>query len=117
MASRNHYPAIDVLESLSRLMPEVTDDEHRQAAHTVRVLLAAYRDHEDLISIGAYRRGSNPLVDVSLEMQETIQGFLRQQVAQGATLADSRQALIELHRNAVQRLAAAKKSRESRVES
>jgi FliI/YscN family ATPase len=108
MASRNHYPAIDVLESLSRLMPEVTDDEHRQAAHTVRVLLAAYRDHEDLISIGAYRRGSNPLVDVSLEMQETIQGFLRQQVAQGATLADSRQALIELHRNAVQRLAAAK---------
>jgi FliI/YscN family ATPase len=108
MASRNHYPAIDVLESLSRLMPEVTDDEHRQAAHTIRQLLAAYRDHEDLISIGAYRRGSNPSVDVALEMQETLQGFLRQPVAQGATLADSRQALIELHRNAVQRLAAAK---------
>ncbi len=55
-----HYPAIDVLESLSRLMPEVTADEHRQAAQVLRELLAAYRDHEDLISIGAYRRGSNP---------------------------------------------------------
>ncbi len=108
MASRNHYPAIDVLESLSRLMPEVTDDEHRQAAHTVRLLLAAYRDHEDLISIGVYRRGGNPLVDVSLEVQEPLQAFLRQPVAQGATLADSRQALLELHHNAVQRLAAAK---------
>lgn len=108
VASRNHYPAIDVLESLSRLMSEVTDDEHRQAAYAVRQLLAAYRDHEDLISIGAYRRGSNPLVDVSLEMQEALQSFLRQPVAQGATLSDSRESLLELHRHALQRLAAAK---------
>ena len=59
LSSRGHYPAIDVLESISRLMPEVTDDEHRQAIYAIRDLLGAYRDHEDLISIGAYRRGSN----------------------------------------------------------
>lgn len=113
LASRNHYPAIDVLESLSRLMPEVTDEEHGQAARTVRELLAAYRDHEDLISIGAYRRGSNPPVDVALEMQEPLRAFLRQRVAQGATLADSRQALLQLQRNAAQRLAAAKSRSQS----
>ena len=108
IASRNHYPAIDVLESLSRLMPEVADEEHRQAAQTIRELLAAYRDHEDLISIGAYRRQSNPWVDVALDMQEPLRDFLRQPVAQRSTLAETRTALLELHRNAVQRLAAAK---------
>jgi flagellum-specific ATP synthase len=112
MGSRNHYPAIDVLESLSRLMPEVTDEEHRKAAQTLRILLASHRDHEDLISIGAYRRGSNPPVDVAMEMQEQLQGFLRQPVGEKAPLADSRQALLELHRHAAQRLTAAK-SRQS----
>jgi len=108
LASKNHYPAIDVLESLSRLMPDVTDEEHGQAARTIRELLAAYRDHEDLISIGAYRRGSNPAVDVALEMQEPLKAFLRQRVTNGATLAESRQALLQLHRDASQRLAAVK---------
>ena len=53
LASRGHYPAIDVLESLSRLMPDVTTPEHLRAAVAVRELMAAYRDHEDLISVGA----------------------------------------------------------------
>jgi FliI/YscN family ATPase len=108
LASRGHYPAVDVLESLSRLMSEVADDEHRRAAQTIRELLAVYRDHEDLISIGAYRRGSNPTVDVSLEMQDQLNVFLRQPVSQGATFEQTRQAAIELHRQAAQRLAAAK---------
>ena len=69
LSSRGHYPAIDVLESISRLMPEVTDDEHRQATYALRDLLAAYRDHEDLISIGAYHRGSNKTVDAAIDMQ------------------------------------------------
>ena len=55
LGSKGHYPAIDVLESLSRLMPEITSEEHRQAAF-LRSLLSAYRENEDLISIGAYRR-------------------------------------------------------------
>ncbi len=108
IAARGHYPAIDVLESLSRLMSEVADADHRQAAQTIRSLLAAYRDHEDLISIGAYRRGANPLVDVSLELQEHLQGFLRQAVDQRTTLAETRQAMLQIHQAAAQRLAAAK---------
>jgi len=97
LASRGHYPAIDVLESLSRLMPEVAAEEHNQAAFTLRELLAAYRDHEDLISVGAYRQGSNKAVDAALEMLEAINGYLRQPVEQPATLEEARNGLIQLH--------------------
>jgi FliI/YscN family ATPase len=100
LASRGHYPAIDVLASLSRLMPDVTSEEHRQAAATVRELLAAYHDHEDLISIGAYRRGSNRAVDVAIEMQDDFHAFLRQRVDQPSTLDETRQALLQLYQKA-----------------
>jgi flagellum-specific ATP synthase len=96
LASRGHYPAVDVLESLSRLMPEVSTDEHRRAAFALRELLAAHRDHEDLISIGAYRRGSNRTVDAAIEMQERVNGYLRQAVGQPATLDDAREGLVQL---------------------
>ena len=66
LSSRGHYPAIDVLESISRLMPEVADDEHLRATCAIRELLGAYRDHEDLISIGAYHQGSNRTVDAAI---------------------------------------------------
>ncbi len=103
LGSQGHYPAIDVLESLSRLMPEVTDDEHRAAAVAMRGLLAAYRDHEDLISIGAYRRGSNPKVDAAIELLDDINGFLRQSVDQPATLDESREGLMHVYRKSQQR--------------
>ncbi len=96
LASRGHYPAIDVLESISRLTPEVTDPSHRQAIFAVRELLAAYRDHEDLISIGAYQRGSQKTVDAAIDLQEAIQHYLRQAVEQPATLADARRQLLDL---------------------
>jgi flagellum-specific ATP synthase len=104
LASRGHYPAVDVLDSLSRLMPEVTQDDQLQAATTVRELLAAYRDHEDLIAIGAYRRGSNPMVDVAIEMQEPINRYLRQRVEEGSTLEEARGGLLQLQERALQRL-------------
>jgi flagellum-specific ATP synthase len=97
IASRAHYPAIDVLESLSRLMTEVVDDEHKQAAQSVRELLAAYRDHEDLISIGAYRRGSNKTVDAAIDMQTELNNFLRQKVDQRSSVVDAKTGLIQLH--------------------
>jgi len=100
LASRGHYPAVDVLESLSRLMPDVTNEEHRRAAVVLRRLLAAYRDHEDLISVGAYRRGSNRSVDVALEMLEPINQYLRQPVEQPSSLAEARDRLIELAQRA-----------------
>ena len=70
LGSRGHYPAIDVLESVSRLMTDVTDDEHRRAIYAVRGLMATYREHEDLISLGAYHRGGNKTVDAAIDMQD-----------------------------------------------
>jgi flagellum-specific ATP synthase len=96
LASRGHYPAIDVLASLSRLMTEVTGEEHRRAAAIVRSLLASYRDHEDLISIGAYRRGTNKLVDAAIDLQDDLNGFLRQRVDQPSSIDDARQGLLAL---------------------
>jgi flagellum-specific ATP synthase len=106
IAARAHYPAIDVLESLSRLMNDIVDAEHRQAAQSVRELLAAYRDHEDLISIGAYRRGSNRLVDVAMDLQPMLNGFLRQRIEEKTDLAQTRAALLEIHRQATARITA-----------
>ncbi len=106
LASRGHYPAIDVLTSLSRLMSDLAGEEHRRAAILVRSLLAAYRDHEDLISIGAYRRGGNKLVDAAIDMQDDLNGFLRQRVDQPSSVDDARQGLFSLYQKAQQRLAA-----------
>ena len=104
LAGRGHYPAVDVLESLSRLMTEVTTPEHREAATMVRELLAAYRDHEDLISIGAYRRGGNRMVDLALEMLDPIEQFLRQKVDERCTVEGARDALLAVWRLAQERI-------------
>ncbi len=96
IASKGHYPAIDVLESLSRLMSEVADPEHKQAAQKVRELLAAYREHEDLISIGAYRRGANKIVDAAIDMQDVLNAFLRQAVNEASSVEQAKAGLIEL---------------------
>lgn len=96
LASRGHYPAIDVLESISRVMPEITSPEHRQAVQTMRGLLAAYRDHEDLISIGAYRAGSNLMVDRAVAMQEELNKYLCQAIDEPSTLDTARDELMKL---------------------
>jgi flagellum-specific ATP synthase len=96
IAARNHYPAIDVLPSLSRLMNDITLPEHREAAGVVRELLAAYRDHEDLISIGAYRKGANRTVDLAIDMLEPINTFLRQRIDEGSNVAEARTLLGQL---------------------
>ncbi|MEN1679821.1 MAG: FliI/YscN family ATPase [Planctomycetota bacterium] len=80
LAAEGHYPAIDVLQSISRLMNHVTPAEQQQAAQTIRGLLAAYAEHQDLISIGAYRRGSNRTVDTAIAMRDEINSLLRQSV-------------------------------------
>ena len=97
LASRGHWPAIDVLESISRVMPAVIDEPHQQAAEALRRLLAVHRDHEDLISIGAYRRGANPAVDAAIEMENDINNLLRQSVGETSTVAGAREALLQLH--------------------
>ena len=78
LAARDHYPAIDVLQSISRTMPDVTTVEHRSRTAQVRQWLATIRDSEDLISVGAYVSGSNPEVDTALAQRTAINDFTRQ---------------------------------------
>ncbi|EGO63148.1 flagellar protein export ATPase FliI [Acetonema longum] len=80
IAALNHYPAIDVLPSVSRLMLEIADKEHWQAAQKVRSMLAVYREAEDLINIGAYVAGSNSEIDRAIQKIGPIRAFLQQDV-------------------------------------
>jgi flagellum-specific ATP synthase len=82
LANQNHYPAVDVLDSVSRLMIDVVDERHAAAANRIREILATYRESEDLINIGAYNRGSNPKIDLALDKIGAITGFLRQGIAE-----------------------------------
>ena len=78
LATRGHYPAIDVLESVSRVMIDVTPPEHQVLAQRMRKILAVYRDAEDLINIGAYASGSNPEIDEAIRLIPTVRRFLQQ---------------------------------------
>jgi flagellum-specific ATP synthase len=115
LASRAHWPAIDVLESISRLMPDVTTRPHQDAAQTMRELMSAYRDHEDLISIGAYRRGANRLVDLSIDMLEEINKFLRQRIDEPVTLQAAQEAMTSLHHKAMAKASAGIKANEPAI--
>jgi len=89
LASAGHYPAVDVLESVSRVMPAITTDEHRHAAHRLLDMMATYREAEDLINIGAYVKGSNPRIDEALRNWEKIRAFLRQKANEKADFDES----------------------------
>jgi FliI/YscN family ATPase len=96
LAARSHYPAIDILPSVSRTMPQVTSDEHRQRAAQVRDWLSALRDNEDLVSVGAYVAGSNPRLDAALARRDAVSRFLCQSADTTGRLADAIAALQEL---------------------
>jgi len=78
LAAKNHYPAIDVLSSVSRLMSEVASPEHKEAAGQLRDVLASYAKAEDLINIGAYQKGNNPQVDRAIKYYPKVIEFLKQ---------------------------------------
>jgi flagellum-specific ATP synthase len=96
LAHAGHYPAIDVLQSVSRLTGEIVSGELAAAGLRLRSALAALREKEDLIAIGAYQSGSDPLVDAALEHRPAITAFLRQAVAEPSAPADSDRRLLEL---------------------
>ncbi len=96
LTSRGHYPPIDVMNSLSRVMPMVVDPEHLADANALRELIAAYRDVEDLVSIGAYKEGSRPASDRAIERWEAVSAYLRQDRRESSTLDASVSALQEL---------------------
>ncbi len=96
LASQNHYPPVDVLESVSRVMRDVVDQDHLRAAAETRELLATYREAEDLIRIGAYVKGSDPRIDRAIVKIEAIRGFLRQGIEEYAEFGETITALREL---------------------
>ncbi len=89
LAHQGHFPAIDVLGSLSRLMPSLASPAHAKAAAKLRELLAAWREGRDLVEIGAYKAGSNPRLDNALRLMPVLELFLRQTADDSATLAES----------------------------
>lgn len=96
LAGEGHYPPVDVLQSVSRLMPEITSQEDFQAAGKLRRLLSAYDNARDLISIGAYKRGSDSNVDKALERMDGIKSFLQQELDEKATYEDAFSGLRKL---------------------
>ena len=96
LANRNHYPAIDVLSSVSRLMPDIVSTEHYQAAARIKTLMAEYTEARDLINIGAYRRGSNPDIDKAIEKMPEINKFLQQTVGDMTDFDDTCQRLYRI---------------------
>ncbi|MDR3119900.1 MAG: flagellar protein export ATPase FliI [Clostridiales bacterium] len=82
LANRNQYPAVDVLASISRVMPDVISPEHKQIAAEIKKVLAIYRDAEDLINIGAYTKGSNEKIDYAISLIDRILAFVSQQVGE-----------------------------------
>jgi len=96
LAHRSHYPAIDILQSVSRLEGEIVGDEGRAAASALRETLATYREKEDLIAIGAYVRGTDRKVDYAIDKIPYIDGFLRQRRDEDVSAEVAEQLLREL---------------------
>ncbi len=96
LAARNHYPAIDILQSTSRVMRSVISSEHDRAARQVVELLATYQRAEDLITVGAYKPGINPKLDRAVKANEAIQNFLKQEKDERADFASCVSGLLKL---------------------
>jgi flagellum-specific ATP synthase len=96
IAHKGHYPAIDVLGSVSRVMKDIVEPSHRQQAARVVEYLATYREAEDLINIGAYKDGSNPQIDEAKRMIGPLRRFLRQDIDERVDFAQSLAALDQL---------------------
>ena len=96
LASAGHYPAVDVLESVSRVMPSITSETHRAAVHRFVDMMATYREAEDLINIGAYVKGSNPRIDEALRNYDRIRQFLRQRSDEKEEFGPSIEQLIRM---------------------
>ncbi|MFZ5434422.1 MAG: FliI/YscN family ATPase [Calditrichota bacterium] len=89
LAERHHFPAVDVLASVSRVMPDVTEPSHFQSAATLKEWLSAYAEAEDLISVGAYAKGSRPVVDKAIEQLPAMNKYLKQPLHEAASYADA----------------------------
>ena len=89
LGHKNHYPAIDILQSISRCMSSIAEKTHKKAAGRLKTVLATYNEAEDLINIGAYKKGSNPDIDYAIEKIGKVNGFLLQDVDEKFTFEQS----------------------------
>ena len=96
LAHKNHYPAIDVLQSISRCMSQIADRDHKKAAGKLKNILATYKDAEDLINIGAYKKGSNPGIDYAIEKIDAVNEYLLQETDEKISFEDEIQQLLHL---------------------
>lgn len=96
LAQKNHYPAIDVLQSISRCMSQIAEGEHKQAAGKLRNVLATYNEAEDLINIGAYKSGSNPSIDYAISKIQAVNDFLCQSTEDKVDYAECSRMMKEL---------------------
>ncbi|MBQ4537946.1 MAG: flagellar protein export ATPase FliI [Lachnospiraceae bacterium] len=96
LGHKNHYPAIDVLQSISRCMSQIATREHKQVAGKLKTVLATYHEAEDLINIGAYKNGSNPSIDYAISKIDAVNEFLCQDVEAKYTFEESVKLLNEL---------------------
>lgn len=89
LANRGHYPSIDVLASISRVMPDVVSDEHKDIALKIKKTMAIYKEAEDLINIGAYVKGSNPDIDYAINVINSINAFLQQNIEESFSFEET----------------------------
>ncbi len=96
LANKGHYPAIDVLQSVSRVMPNIVTAPHLSAVNEIRDLISTYRTSEDLINIGAYSKGTSPEIDRAIDMNDIINDFLRQAVNEKVDIDETIKQLCSL---------------------
>lgn len=89
LAHKNHYPAIDILQSISRCMSQIAAKDHKAAANQLKNVLATYNEAEDLINIGAYKKGSNPSIDYAISKIDAVNGYLCQETDAKFTFEES----------------------------
>ena len=99
LGHKNHYPAIDILQSISRCMSQIAAKEHKQAANKLKNVLATYNEAEDLINIGAYKKGSNPNIDYAISKIDDVNSFLCQGTEEKFTFEETVQMLEDLFAN------------------
>ena len=98
VAEANHYPAIDVLGSISRLMSAIATPEHKEAAAKMRKIMAMHRENKDLIDVGMYQPGSNPKLDTAIEMMPQVNAFLQQRTSDSVTMENTINTLVNMMR-------------------
>ena len=96
IANSNHYPPIDVLGSVSRLMPDIVAPDHLEAFGTIKNMIAVYREAEDLINIGAYKHGANPEIDRAVLLHPSIQSFLKQKQIESYSFDETLEMLTDI---------------------